>query len=60
MRFVSCFFLSLSFSSRVLAAVDGADPFQLFLLLLLPLGQVEEPAAAEAAGDQSDRLQRGL
>lgn len=45
---------------RVLAAVDGVDPVQLFLRVPPPSGQAEDPAAAEAEGDQPDRLQRGL
>lgn len=45
---------------RVLAAVDRPDPLQLFLRLPPPPGQTEDPAAAEAARDQPDRLQRSL
>lgn len=45
---------------RVLAAVDSADPLQLFLRLPSPPGQAEDPTAAETEGDQSDRLQWGL
>lgn len=52
---ISCF----SFL-RVLAAVDRADPLQLFLRLSPPSGQTAHPAAAAAERDQPDRLQRGL
>lgn len=45
---------------RVLAAVDCPDPLQLFLRLPPPPGQAEDPAAAEAARDQPDRLQWSL
>lgn len=47
-------------SCRVLAAVHAGHPVQLLLRVPPPLGQAEDPAAAEAAGDQPDRLQRGL
>lgn len=45
---------------RVLAAVDDADPLQLFLRLPPPPSKAEDPTAAETEGDQSDRLQRSL
>lgn len=47
-------------SCRVLAAVDRADPLQLFLCLPPPPGQAEDPTAAETEGDQPDCLQRSL
>lgn len=36
---------------RVLAAVDDADPLQLFLCLSPQTGQAADPAAAETEGD---------
>lgn len=45
---------------RVLDAVDAADHLLLLLRFPPPPHQAEDTAGAETAGDQSDRLQRGL
>lgn len=45
---------------RVLDVVDAADHLLLLLRFPPPPHQAEDAAGAEAEGDQSDRLQRGL